>query len=401
MTTHRYICGYVCLSLGLVAWPAHSAGAGLDAQRLVARKSVDLLPDQIAPLFRLHLDELQERVVEPDTVWRQDKNLRDRLAWHRTAMDIEATEQTSEARMAAAGRFPRDRTAAKRLYSRLGKRGSGELIWVIEDYYNELAEAFRNGTESEVTRRSGYLMHFAADTACPFNASSNHDGKLTGSLDLGRQRLGHPQYAHRTLADRFMGELVRRNRSRFSDAIKLSAGDYDPVDEPAGRARAALLVSLSTLDEIITADAEIVTLMGLESGEQLLARADEYYQLLDAKCGSICVERLHDAAALAANLIAGAWVAGGEPSIEQIRRRDQGTEHSASLTAAETVKTKETTTPKRTDGGAIVGSSHSQVYHFYNCVHANRIAPENLVGFKSIAEAKGQGRRPCRVCRPP
>ena len=53
------------------------------------------------------------------------------------------------------------------------------------------------------------------------------------------------------------------------------------------------------------------------------------------------------------------------------------------------------------EGGAIVGSSHTRVYHSYNCVHAKRIAPENLVVFESIAEAKAQGRRPCRFCRPP
>jgi methylphosphotriester-DNA--protein-cysteine methyltransferase len=98
----------------------------------------------------------------------------------------------------------------------------------------------------------------------------------------------------------------------------------------------------------------------------------------------------------AANLIAGAWVAGGQPSIQQIRRRGAPQPgQTAELTAAETE------TPSHPDGGAIVGSSHSRVYHYYNCVYAKKIAPENLVVFKSIAEAKAQGRRPCRICRPP
>jgi len=318
---HIRIWAGVCLVFALTAHPGVSLGVGLDAQRLITCKAVELLPDAIAPLFRLHIDELQERAVEPDTAWLRDKTLRDRLTWHRTAMDIEADEQTLQARMSAARGFPYDRAAAKRLYGRMGKRASGELIWVIEDYFTQLTEAFRDGQESDVIRTAGYLMHFAADTSSPFNASANHEGKLTGNLHLGRVTLGHPHYAHRTVAARFAGELVRRNRSRYDDSITMSSGDYDPVNEPAGRARAALLVSLSVLDQVTAADAELIRLMNVGTGEELLARADEYYQLLDERCGALCVERLRDGAVFAGNLVAGAWIAGGQPSIDQIRAR--------------------------------------------------------------------------------
>ena len=66
-----------------------------------------------------------------------------------------------------------------------------------------------------------------------------------------------------------------------------------------------------------------------------------------------------------------------------------------------TAAAAETERPNPEEGGAIVGSSNSRVYHYYNCVFAKKIAPENLVTFKSVDEAKAQGRRPCRVCRPP
>jgi hypothetical protein len=351
-------------------------------------------------LFHAHLDELQERVVEPDAVWRRDMKLRDRLSWHRVAMDIQANEQTHEARMEAARRFPRDRTAAKRLYSRSGRRTSGILPWAIEDLYNELTEAFRSGTESEVVRAAAYLVHFAAKTSNPFNASANHEGRLTGNLHLGRVPLGHPHYAHRSVSTRFTGELVRRNRSRYTDAVRLAPGDYDPVDEPVGRARAALLVSLSVLDEVAEADARIVEQMGLTDGEGLVARADEYYQLLDAKCGAICVERLYDGAVLAGNLIAGAWIAGGKPSIDQIRHRGTGPRQPAEV-AGGNAPADPAPGPSDLPSGAVVGSSNSKVYHHESCVYARKIAPENLVVFKSAEEAKRQGRRPCRICQPP
>jgi phosphatidylserine/phosphatidylglycerophosphate/cardiolipin synthase-like enzyme len=47
-----------------------------------------------------------------------------------------------------------------------------------------------------------------------------------------------------------------------------------------------------------------------------------------------------------------------------------------------------------------IGSKHSRVYHLPTCIWAARIRPENLVHFKSKAEAEAAGRRPCKVCKP-
>ena len=381
----------------LLGLPLSALGTGLEAQRIIARKAVELLPEPIAPMLRQHLDDLQERVVEPDTVWTRDKNTRDRRLWHRVAMDVDAEEQTKDARMAAAARFPTDQTAAKRLYSRLNQRGgNGVLIWVIDDLYSQLVTAFREGTESDIVRTAGYLIHFAAKASGPFNATANYDGKLTGNLHLGRVRLGHPHYAHRNVAARFGGELVRRNRGRYSDAITVSAGDYEPVDEPITRTRAVLLASLSVLDETIQADAQTIEFMQITDGKALVDRADEYYPLLDERCGDICVERLGHGAVFAANLVGGAWSAAGKPSVEQIRSRNRPVPPPAAATTAETP-----TPPAAPKRGNFVGSRHSNIYHYPNCTFAKQIAPDNLVVFESVEEAKTQGRRACRVCKPP
>ena len=386
---------WVCFLTCFLGFAVGVRASGLDAQRMVARKSVEMLPEDLAVLFRQHADELQERVVEPDTAWRQDARLSERLDWHRVAMDIEATQQTYDARMGAARNFPREKAAAKRLYRRLNKRGGrGVLPWVIEDYYNQLADAFRQGQERDVVRTAAYLMHFATNAASPFDATANHDGKLTGNLRLGRVALGHPHYAHRSVAQRFGGELVRRNRGRYGDALKMSPGDYEPVHEPLTRARSVLLGALAVLDEIIAADAEIIDLMQVSDGDGLVARTDEYYQLLDERCGPICVERLRQGTVFAANLIGGAWSAAGRPSLADIRRRSGRTETQPTppgeLTEDKTVLSDNT----------IVGSRHSRVYHYYKCPWAKKIAPENLVTFKSISEAKAAGRRPCKFCNP-
>ncbi len=394
----RFLPWRTVLVVALLICPA--LGAGVEGHRIIAQKYVELLPEELAPLFRQRLAELEERAVEPELVWPRDKQYNDRRQWHRVALDVEAETQTKDARLAAASRFPLVEAEAKRLYNKLNARGGdGTLPWVIEAHFNQLVTAFRDQPEDEIVRAAGYLVYFAAQAASPFNATVNHDGKLSGNLILSRVRLGHPHYAHRDVAARFDGELVRRCRARYADAITLGPGDYEPVDEPVTRARAVLLAALSVLDDVLQADAETIELMQVTDGDQLADRADEYYPLLDERCGGICVERLRHGAIFAANLVGGAWMAAGKPSLEQIRGRSQ-----AILTAAEsggaTSQPASSAAPAPTTAGPIVGSRHSNIYHYPACTYAKQIAPDNLVFFESSSAARAEGRRACRSCKP-
>jgi len=47
-----------------------------------------------------------------------------------------------------------------------------------------------------------------------------------------------------------------------------------------------------------------------------------------------------------------------------------------------------------------VASKNSKVFHRPDCESAKKIAPGNLIGFKSREEAINSGRRPCKVCKP-
>ena len=46
------------------------------------------------------------------------------------------------------------------------------------------------------------------------------------------------------------------------------------------------------------------------------------------------------------------------------------------------------------------GSAKSDKYHFPSCEWAQKIAPANLVVFKSKDAAAAKGYVPCKVCRP-
>ena len=49
---------------------------------------------------------------------------------------------------------------------------------------------------------------------------------------------------------------------------------------------------------------------------------------------------------------------------------------------------------------AYLASRNSEVFHRPGCASAAKIAPRNLLQFKTRDDAIGSGRRPCRVCEP-
>ncbi len=59
-----------------------------------------------------------------------------------------------------------------------------------------------------------------------------------------------------------------------------------------------------------------------------------------------------------------------------------------------------TSTPSST-AGPFVGSKSSDVYHYPKCADALKINPANLVTFRTVADAKAAGYRPCLKCHPP
>ena len=361
------------------------AGWGRSGRDIVVQATVEVIPADIRSLFRRHRDELVERAVEPEVVWPKQPPMSDRAGWHYVELDIAAADDSPEARAAAAEQFPRHKTALRRYFSRYGGKPTGILPWTLIEHYDALVEAFADGTEGDVIRLSGYIMHFAGDAASPFAVSRLATTSDGGSLADLKVPLGDRSYAHRSAGHRLFGELVRRNRVRYGRLIDLAAVDYDPVEDPRQRVFDVVTESLQLLETAIHAEQSCVRTMSLESVDDLVARADQYYVLLDESGGAFCMGRLRRASLLAANLIGGAWQAAGEPTVQEIRAR-----------GSVPVKSK----PELVQEGNLVGSRNSNVFHNPDCRYAKNISPDNLVYFESALDARRNGRRQCRSCKP-
>ena len=388
--------------VGLLVLPSVGTawGVGPDAQRIVVRRCVAALPPGIAPYFESRVADLEERVVEPDGAWRRDRKMRVRASWDHLWIDIKAQNGSVSARLAAAEAFPRREVKAKKLFKTSGfARQGGRLPWAVEDLHIELVRAFEQGDGDEIVKAAGHLIHFAWAASQPFNVTVNHTGRDTGNLYLGEPAMGEPYFPHQSVHHRVMGEMVRRYRNRYLELVQVRPIDLRPVSDPLESCFRQLVGSLARLDDLLTADREITERLGATDGESLVKREDEFYELLDARCGDIVVERLRSGAILAAGLIAGAWERAGGPAIA-----DRGTPNFEARTVPQATPEEEPqtepTSSEEPKTGRYVGSKQSNVFHRPDCKHAKQIRPWNLVFYESAEDAKRQGKRPCRICRP-
>ncbi len=355
--------------------------------QVVAVKSIECLPADIAPLFRRHREQFQQHAMAPGVAWVRDRTLRRCNRWHQVAADVEAQEQDRDARIAACRAFPREKLLAEKLYQQQRFRKGGTLPWAIEECYERLVDAFESGDADEVMARAGHLAHFVADAMNPFRVSANYDGTATGNITIGSARGVHPRSDRRTIRERFGVGLMARHADDYAHALQIGTADYQPVWDVLPRTFEFIEDSLAVLDQVARADREITAKLEIVDRESFRANERIYFAAMEEACRDICIDRLGAAAVLTANLIGGAWQTAGEPFVDTIR-------------AGDGVETERLPQATASSPAAFVGSRHSNIFHRPDCQFAQQISADNLVTFATAEEARRQGRRACRACAP-
>ncbi len=372
-------------------------GCGMEGPRIVARRTVAALPEPLRAFFEPRLDAVLEHAVEPAGRWMVDARHASRGQWHYTMLDAAAADGSPEGRLAAARAFPPTASAARRLFHQQGIEDGGRLLWQLESLTEDLSAAFRKGSEDDVVTLAGYVVHFAADAADPFCTTRNNRGHETGSAIFGEVPLGDPLFAHQDVAHRVGWELTRRNGHRYLENVKVTEGSRAYSGDVHAVVLETMLASLARLNEVCAADAGVLEQMGIADGAAFLARQDEYYVLLDARCGDVCVDCLGRGTELAVHLIALAWDRAGSPAMQPDARPPSVAEGRPVTTSPPAVSPQNAPAA----GSALfVASKNSKVFHTADCPHAKRINEENRVEFQTVQEAMGTGRRPCKTCRP-
>lgn len=288
-----------------VLFPPESLPWGEQAHILITEKAVGMLPDEMRPLFEANREELARLSNVPDKEWKADPELKYRSAWHFLDIDLFDYGYPFD-------KFPRDREEAEKLYEEHGKE-AGYLPWTIEDFYNDLVEAMREGDRAAIIENAGLISHFAGDATMPLHSTRNYNGQYSGNLYY-RVEWNAPEYIDKGVHQRFELGLIREYLAKYTDETMASQRDLVHIDAVLDHAFDVIVDSKWHVDHIVYFDKVIGQELGLTGDlESFKSKRAEFYAMLDRHVGWLAKERLEKGAVLLASLWYSAWKEAGEP----------------------------------------------------------------------------------------
>jgi len=260
---------------------------GFEAHKFIMERAIPLLPVELRPLFEAHRATLIERSIDPDT-WRTAGFEQEEDSNHFLDFDWQGYGPYPFAGL------PRDYTAAIAKFGRTRIRDNGTLPWKVEEVHGTLRRAFEDYARRGVAARndiiffSAWLTHYVSDAHVPFHAVINHDGQLSGQNGIHA---------------RFESTMFERYRDRLSIAPTPIA----PIRNPREFAFDTLLQSNQLVPGILKAD---IAAIGARDEYD-----NAYYDAFFAANRTVLEQRLNNAIAATAAMIAGAWEAAGRPPV--------------------------------------------------------------------------------------
>jgi predicted AlkP superfamily phosphohydrolase/phosphomutase len=276
------------LLVALTLVPVTAGAWGFTGHRMVARKAVATLPEELRRPFEANVDYLVEQAIAPD-LYRSGPNDPDHF------LDLDAF---------GAYPFPAISPVEAETAGRI-KDGAakGRVPWKIEEVYRGLVEAFRARDTPRVLERAATLCHFVADAHVPLHATDNYDGQLTGQ---------------RGIHSRWESDLVERNRLQLEAAVQPAAAQH--VDDPVAMALSVLRESYLHSLALLVSDRESITGKDLAETPEDDRYDDEYYTRLYAREATRLTARLSASASVTGSLWLSAWEEAGRPTLDDSYR---------------------------------------------------------------------------------
>lgn len=352
-----------------------------DAYEIVMVAAVSSLPPPLRAYLEAHIDEVRAGITASVESPRARGVAGEWADQHYILLNASASgTRRSVITPAVARRFPRDRSAAERLFARRGVRHGGSLPWAVMARYDAFQTALRSGNGEHAALRAGELLHFATDAALPFNTTgirlADARNPTAAARDSTRAILPDDGRRHR-----YHVRLIHRLRPRLEYEVRLWPQRVRPSVDPIETVFDSLFEAHLAAEELLSLERSWQNVRG--GGGAPVTDDDALQQLAD-RAAPILESRLEAGALLSAALMSSAWVQAGKPTL--------------AIAAPATEPSDQP--PGEDRGSRFVGSRHSTIFHYVTCQHARRIKPRNRLFFKVARDAKQAGRTPCKSCDP-
>lgn len=271
-------------TLVLLLAPAAHAWGDL-GHRLVASTALQDLPPDVAAWFEGQENTLPDHASDPDR-WKGD----DPLERPRHFLHCEA--------YGGAQSVPEDQEAARTRLGAAEFQANGQVPWVVLQYTDRLADAFRAGDPRQAALEAAWLSHYVGDLHVPLHTTLNHDGARTGQHGV------HHRWEAKL--------LERRVDSGWTPTVMAAQPSADPLEAPFAWLRA----SHALVAEVLAADAEA----GQAQTPDPPFHGRTYWSIFVRLQGRQVERQLDLAAQATAQKILDAWIQAGRPAAARTGR---------------------------------------------------------------------------------
>ena len=267
--------------------PAAAEAWGFEAHKFIMDRAIALLPPELRPMFEAGRTTVVERSIDPDT-WQNAGFDDEESPNHFLDYDWEGYGPYPYAGL------PRDYTTAIAKFGKERVDGNGRLPWRTEEMYGNLRRAFesynRRGSfgRNDILAFSAWLTHYVSDAHVPFHAVLNYDGQLSNQHGIH---------------SRFESALFERYRDQLTIAPKA----IPPIRNPRDAMFDTIVAGTQLVGPILEADRKAIGNRDVYD--------DAYYTAFFAANRPVLEQRLNEAIAGVAAMIAGAWEAAGKPPV--------------------------------------------------------------------------------------
>lgn len=271
-------------------------GWGFFAHQKINRMAVFTLPPEMIGFYKLHIQFLTEKAVNPD---KRRYILKEEAARHYIDLDVYGDS--------ALYNMPRYWQDAVEKYTEDTLQAYGIVPWHINLVKYQLTQAFLNRDRDKILRYSADLGHYIGDVHVPLHTTENYNGQLTGQVGIH-------------------GFWESRLPELFFEEYDLFSGQADYIENTQLEAWSAVESAHMALDSVLKFERELTLKYPgdkkysyEERGGGMVrvyayAFSQDYHEMLNGM-----VERqLKSAIRMTGNFWYTAWVDAGQPDLNSL-----------------------------------------------------------------------------------
>jgi len=275
---------------------------GFYAHQKINRLAVFCMPPETFGFFKKHIDYLTEHAVDPDK-----RRYLVKGEGEKHFIDMDYYE-----RVLPFDTLPRSYAKAAEKYSKDTLHAYGIVPWNIQWALKSLTDAFASNNEQKILKYAAELGHYIGDAHVPLHVTSNYNGQLSNQHGIH-------------------GFLETRLPELFSAEYDFFVGSAQYIAQPLNHTWEIVEGSFAALDSVFYFEKKMQQEFPENAkyayetkGNQMQkvysrAFSKQYHQYLDG----MVERRMRAAVVCVASFWYTAWVNGGQPNLQFLKRLSQ------------------------------------------------------------------------------